>query len=471
MSKKNSSSETGKDNKDQDSVDVDTDQPGVIVDETGAAERVDGSKDTESGDPSTGDADAGSPGDTAAEPDSDADSAKSADDESAAESEAGPENADAAVVETDDAAPAGSAVPPPPRKPPKPRRSWFGFFNFLLILGLAGGAYYYWTLEQKRLEGQRATIASLESQLATKVAGSRLDSSLSSVKSEIDGLDRKIGELETEQKGLRESSETLYKLFGRDRADWQLAEVEYLMRIAQHKLILENDFAGAALTLQAASDRIGLTGDPGLLPVRVTISEEIAELKTRERPDLVGMTLTLARLAREARTLEPGFAPRVDERTTDSGLPQVQPPADWRDRLTKFLDSLVEVRHESTPPTEVEASVANVGETLEDDLKLARWAVLDRDARQYSKLIDKSLRLLREYYDLDNAANHDFMTELQSLQKMQLSPEKPDITGSLRQMQRILSQRENEPETGSESAPQASPESAPETTGGGSGDG
>jgi len=333
-------------------------------------------------------------------------------------------------------------------KPPKPRRSWFGLFNFLLILAIVGAAGYYWRLEQQVKKQYDATIADLRAQLDTKAAASRLDSglsSLSSLKNEIGGVERKLGELETGQQGLRDSSEKLYELFGRDRADWQLAEVEYLMRVAQHKLILEDDFAGAALTLQAASDRIGLTGDPGLLPVRVTISEEIAELKTRERPDLVGMTLTLARLARQARTLKPGFAPRID----DSG--NIQAPAqadasDWRSRVKKFIDSLVEVRHEAAAPTATEASFANVGETLEDDLKLARWAVLDRDARQYTKLIDRSLKLLREYYDLDNAANHDFMSELQRLSKMQLEPDKPDITGSLRQMQRILSQRKNAPE-------------------------
>ena len=337
------------------------------------------------------------------------DSPTGADAEAASTGEIEPATGDAANAEQppDDAEPAGDAL-----SPPKPRRRmpWFGLFNFLLILAIVGAGGYYWWLEQQLLKDYEATIADLRAQLQTKAAGSRLDrldGGLSSVKGEIGALEGKLGELQTGQQGLRESSEKLYELFGRDRADWQLAEVEYLMRVAQHKLILENDFAGAAITLQAASDRIGLTGDPGLLPVRITISEEIAELKTRERPDLVGMTLTLARLARQARMLQPGFAPRIDE---------------------------------------IEANIVNVGETLEDNLKLARWAVLDRDARQYARLIDSSLQLMSEFYDLDNAANHDFMSELQALRKMQLSPDKPDITTSLRQMQRILSQRENAPE-------------------------
>jgi uroporphyrin-3 C-methyltransferase len=242
-------------------------------------------------------------------------------------------------------------------------------------------------------------------------------------------------------------------LFGRDKNDWQLAEVEYLMRVAQHKLILQDDFEGAAITLQAASDKIGLTGDPGLLSVRVMISDEIADLKTRKRADLVGMTLILAQMGREVRVLKPGFPVRVEEAPLE---PVEEAPVevervvttlpDWFDRFIAFIDSLVEVRNEVTEPSEIEANAADVSASLEDNLKLARWAVLERDAHQYQLLIVQSMRLFREYYDLDNAANHGFMTQLQDLQKMELKPEKPDITGSLYELQRILSQRENAPE-------------------------
>ena len=336
---------------------------------------------------------------------------------------------------------------PEPKVPSKSRRSWFSLFNFLLILALAGAAGYYWWQQQQVTRDYTAsidaTIAGLEQQLASKAANARLDASLSPLKGDIDNLGRKIDELSLGQDGLRDSSEKLYELFGRDMNDWQLAEVEYLMRVAQHKLILQDDFEGAAITLQAASDKIGLTGDPGLLPVRVMISEEIAELKTRKRADLVGMTLILAQLGRQVRVLKPGFAVRVDE--TESAPVEVEVSQDWLERFTAFIDSLVKVRNEATRPSEIEANSIDVGESLEDNLKLARWAVLERDANQYQFLLEQSLRLFREFYDLDNAANHDFMTQLQDLQKMVLKPEKPDINGSLRELQRILSQRDNAP--------------------------
>jgi len=364
----------------------------------------------------------------------------------------------AAASDTESVSAAKSAplpkASPEPKAPPKPRRSWFSLFNFLLILALAAAAGYYWWQQQQVARDDTAaitaTIAELEQQLASKAANARLDASLSPLKGDIVSLGRKIDELGLEQQGLRDSSEKLYELFGRDKNDWRLAEVEYLMRVAQHKLILQDDFEGAAITLQAASDRIGLTGDPGLLPVRVMISEEIAELKTRKRADLVGMTLILAQLGRQVRVLEPGFAVRVDE--TAVAPAEVVAPQDWLARLKTFIDSLVKVRNEATRPSEIEANSADVGASLEDNLKLARWAVLERNASQYQLLLEQSLRLFREFYDLDNAANHDFMSQLQDLQKMVLKPEKPDITGSLRELQRILSQREEAPPGATEPA-------------------
>ncbi len=336
---------------------------------------------------------------------------------------------------------------PEPGVSSKPRRAWLSQLNFLLILTLAGAAGYYgWQQQQVKRDDTaaiNAAIIGLEQQLASKAANARLDASLSPLKGDIVNLGGKIDALGLQQKALRNSSEKLYELFGRDKNDWQLAEVEYLMRVAQHKLILQDDFEGAAITLQAASDKIGLTADPGLLPVRVMISEEIAELKTRKRADLVGMTLILAQLGRQVRVLKPGFAVRVDAiepAPVESGVPQT-----WLERVTAFADSLVTVRNEATRPSEIEASIADVGAGLEDNLKLARWAVLERDASQYQFLLEQSLRLFREFYDLDNAANHDFMTQLQDLQKMVLKPEKPNINGSLRELQRILSQRENAP--------------------------
>ncbi len=335
-----------------------------------------------------------------------------------------------------------------PEKSKQPGRGfpWFGLLNFLLILGLIAAAGYYWQLQQKTETEKQNAFNALKQQIASKAESSQIQSGIRPLESGLAELVQRLEALQAHQKDLQASSEKLYELFGRDENSWQLAEVEYLMRIAQHKLILENDFEGAAITLQAASDRIATTGDMGLLPVRVKISDEIAELKTRKRADLVGMTLKLSQLSQQIRVLKPGFQPRVDETVeVEEALPVAEDVGlleKLKSYLLNFVNSLFTVKKDTTsPPTKTEALVLNVGEALEDSLKLTRWSVLERDAFQYRRLMQENINLFQQYYNLDDAANHDFYSQLQELQKAEIKPEKPDINGSLEMLKKIISKR------------------------------
>lgn len=334
-------------------------------------------------------------------------------------------------------------------QPPRSRRGfpWFGLFNFLLIIGLIAAAAYYWQLQQKTEAEKQAAFNTLKKQIANKADSSQIQSQLQPelrpLESGLAELTSRIEQLQQHQKDLQASSEKLYELFGRDENGWQLAEVEYLMRIAQHKLILENDFEGAAITLQAASDRIATTGDMGLLPVRVKINDEIAELKTRRRADLVGMTLKLSQLAQQIRVLTPGFQPQIQ---TGGGSDIVVVPNQdigWLDQAETFVRSLVSIKRDTEAvPTQTEALIINVSEKLEDNLKLTRWAVLERDAFQYQRLMKENIELFQQFFNLDDAANNDFYSQLLELQKAEIKPEKPDINGSLEMLKKIISRRD-----------------------------
>jgi len=327
---------------------------------------------------------------------------------------------------------------------------WFGIFNLLLILGIVAAAGYYWQMQQKAELKKANTITALQQQLANKADDSQFQQllqRLSPLESGIGNSVNQIAELQLQQQALEDATVKLYELFGRDESGWQLAEVEYLMRVAQHKLILENDFEGAAITLQAASDKIAAIADPGLLPVRVQISDEIAILKTRSRPDLVGMTLVLAQLSRQIKALSPGYLPRTEASQSEVEM-QDAPPLDQTigERVLSFISSQVSVKKDESQPTRTEALVIDIEQTLEDNLKLTRWTVLERDNFQFQRLMEENLRLFKQYYNLDNAANYDFYSQLAELQKATVKPEKPDISGSLELLKRIISKRENAPQ-------------------------
>ncbi|MCP4075991.1 MAG: hypothetical protein GY744_07395 [Gammaproteobacteria bacterium] len=330
----------------------------------------------------------------------------------------------------------------------KQRHYLLPVFLFLGVIAImAAGSYQAWQLFTQSQQQTQVVIQQLQDELAKRPTLSRVDSGIKSIRQSVNKTDDRLSGLERGQQALADSTEKLYELYGRDENGWKLAEVEYLMLVAQHKLVLENDFEGSAKTLKAASDRIAELADPGLLPVRVQINEEIVQLKSRARPDLVGMTLLLSRLTRQISSLKPGYQTQAkkaettapDKVATDPNLPLQQ-------KVMDFMTSLVTIKS-SQPETKKSTAatvIIDVTEKLEDYLKLTRWSVLERDAFQYKKLMAQNVNLFKEYYDLTKAANADFYESLLALQKSQIKPELPDISGSLLLLKQVQQKRESE---------------------------
>lgn len=339
-------------------------------------------------------------------------------------------------------------------KPARKKRPYLlPVFLFLISLAImAAAGYQGWLLFNQNTQQTQTTIEQLQAELAQRPTQSQVESGISSIRQSVNKTDSRLSELEQGQQGLSNSTEKLYELYGRDENGWKLAEVEYLMSIAQHKLVLENDFEGAAKTLNAASERIAELADPGLLKVRVQINEEIAQLKTRKRADLVGMTLLLARLTRQISGLKPGYQTQVEQPQPASQLePETDPEQPLQQKVVDFMTSLVTIKTTQPEKAKTQATVIlDVTQTLEDKLKLTRWSVLERDAFQYERLMNENIKLFKEYYDLKKAENSDFYESLLSLQKSQIKPELPDIGGSLRLLQQVIKKRENEPQQESE---------------------
>ncbi len=321
-------------------------------------------------------------------------------------------------------------------------------FLFIAVIAIvAAGSFQAWQLFIQNNQQTQAVIQQLQAELAKRPTLSQLDSGIQSIRQSVNNTDNRLSGLEQGQQALTGSTEKLYELYGRDENGWKLAEIEYLMLVAQHKLVLENDFEGSAKTLKAASGRIAELADPGLLPVRVQINEEIAQLKTRARPDLVGMTLLLSRLTRQISSLKPGYQTQAKKaETTAPEKIATDPNLPLQQQVMDFMTSLVTIK--SSQPKTKKLTPATViidaTEKLEDNLKLTRWSVLERDAFQYKKLMTQNVNLFKEYYDLTKAANADFYESLLALQKSQIKPELPDISGSLLLLKQVQHKRENE---------------------------
>jgi len=181
----------------------------------------------------------------------------------------------------------------------------------------------------------------------------------------------------------------------------------------------------------------------------------------------VGLSLLAARLTRQIRSLKPGYQPV--EKPVEA-KPQAEPAAApsesaqrWDQKALAYLKSLVRVKRSDEDASVVEQTLApEVSQQIEDNLKLIRWSILDRDSFQYRKLVDETLQLFEQYYDLEQAANADFHRSLLALKKADLEPVLPDISGSLRLLREIEKRREQASEAAvPEAAPKPATEEAP----------
>ena len=81
-----------------------------------------------------------------------------------------------------------------------------------------------------------------------------------------------------------------------------LKEVEHVLRMSQHRLLLDRDFQGALLGLDAADNRLREINNVRLIPIRESISKQTQILKQFPHPDYVGIQLTLDSTIAQLRT-------------------------------------------------------------------------------------------------------------------------------------------------------------------------
>ena len=92
----------------------------------------------------------------------------------------------------------------------------------MLILALAGAAGYYWYMQQQVTRDYEETIAELRAQMGQKASNEALASGLEPLRGDLGQLERKIGELQLENKALSEASEnyTNYTAATRMTGNW-----------------------------------------------------------------------------------------------------------------------------------------------------------------------------------------------------------------------------------------------------------
>lgn len=327
--------------------------------------------------------------------------------------------------------------------------SWLALFLSLVTLAAVG----YMVVEDQRTRDTAASSSDSLARLSGRVDASRqsltdLDQNLANLASSDESIQSRVESL---QQGIDEQVRLLDSLPGRmsnlensvaslqgvsagARDTWLLAEAEYYMQIANAQLQLGNNPHLAMLALGMADERVVQMANPALTDVRRAIADELAALEVMEKPDIEGVTLTLASLARVVESLplrsvdqatvedaetaaaESGGAARAwaSVKGAVSGLVKVTPP----DAATKAL---------LTPDT-----AQLVRNNLALQLQAARLALLRGEQAIFEQSLDDADALLTEYFDLGSAQVISAQLTLTEIRDSMIVVTAPDISESLR---------------------------------------
>jgi len=281
---------------------------------------------------------------------------------------------------------------------------------------------------------------------------------LREAQAKVGALEAKLAESQNQQLAL----EALYQELARNRDEWQLAEIEQVLAIAQQQLQLSGNVRAALLALQLAESRLSRADRPQFLPVRRALTRDIDRLKSLPTLDVPGLSLALDRLVASVDGLPLAFDERVERQApakgTKAGAAGTNAAAEEKDKekekenaLTRLggeiwreLRQLVVVRRIDAPepPLIAPPQAWFLRENLKLRLLNARLALLTRDEAGYREDLRVSQAWIQRYFDARAKASQAALAQLKQLSAATVGFEPPTIAESMEAVRGFKSRRE-----------------------------
>ena len=237
-----------------------------------------------------------------------------------------------------------------------------------------------------------------------------------------------------------------------NRDDWKLAEVDYLLRMANQRILMEHEAVNSLALAESANGVLAELQNADLFPARKKLTEEIEALKLANKVDREGIYLQLLAITQQIENLlliEPLF--EEDEETIaalDQGE-ELASPTVWQRvkamgaRVWHKLSVYVRVRDQGRrvdailPPEDQMYLKQNLRLMLEQ----AQIGLLREEQHVYQASLDKAQNWIRDYYPLNEQAQI-VLNDLDQLKKSNVQQPLPDFTGSAALVKEYLRQKD-----------------------------
>lgn len=265
-----------------------------------------------------------------------------------------------------------------------------------------------------------------------------LDSQYKSQLSKSIEQDQALKQFVSMNKKLNFMQQTINQIPGARKEDWKLAEVEYLLRLANQRVTLQQEPIGARALFDAANKILATLDDPAFLMVRETIANEMLLLGQDKKIDRQGIYTQIQAIKAN---IHDDILPPTEFVNTQILIDEaVKDESFWAQ-----LKSLVSLKRADAPF----AAPLNIQQyqLLEHSLLLmleqAQWALLKADQTLYNASLNNAVQWIEARLRHQKAAT--LISEITKVKNQDIKLALPDVSHSLRLLRQTLSDRTHRP--------------------------
>ena len=241
-----------------------------------------------------------------------------------------------------------------------------------------------------------------------------------------------------------EQQRRLGELSAEDQRAWQLAEIRYLLRLANQRLIMAADTPSAEALLRSADSTLRELDDADLHALRAAVAADLAAVRAIPQLDIQGLYLRVEALMREADAL---VLFELPERAVATEAPRAE---DWQTRLAQGYAAAVAKLSEyivvSRRDVPIEALMDPQYESLvRQNLRLlleqAQAAMLSGNAVLYRKSLERAEGWVTQFFKEDERSAQAMAEELRRLRDERVAVSRPDLGASLAALDAVMRTR------------------------------
>lgn len=241
-----------------------------------------------------------------------------------------------------------------------------------------------------------------------------------------------------------EQQRRLGELSAEDQRAWQLAEIRYLLRLANQRLIMAGDTQSAEALLRSADNTLRELDDADLHTLRAAVAADLAAVRAIPQLDIEGLYLRVEALMREADAL---VLFELPQRAVATEPPRAE---DWQARLAQGYAAAVAKLSEyivvSRRDVPIEALMdpqyeGLVRQNLRMLLEQAQAAMLSGNAVLYRKSLERAEGWVTQFFKEDERSAQAMAEELRRLRDERVAVSRPDLGASLAALDAVMRTR------------------------------